>query len=225
MRISTVLTGAALAFASASVANAAVVVGEAQEGNTYTINFTGLNGEPPTAAPELQASLDLTFLTRSDNGRTYSFSYTIDNNSTVNSRISGIAFNAAEDLTGGSTSGLFSQVKLGRNYPVGIGNVDFCLTNNNGNSCAGGGNSGVTSGNSGSGQFTVTLAESADQLTIENFFIRFQSISPAVNGSTSGVGVEAAVPEPATWLMMMFGFAAVGGMMRQRKQMVKVTYA
>lgn len=35
----------------------------------------------------------------------------------------------------------------------------------------------------------------------------------------------AAVPEPATWLMMLFGFGFVGGMMRQRKQQVRVTYA
>ena len=225
MRISAILTGAALAFASASAANAAVVVGEAQEGNSYTINFTGMNGEVPTAAPELQAVLDLTFLTRSDNGRVFTFSYTIDNNSTVDSRLSGIAFNAAENVSGGSATGLFTRVKTGQTYPVGVGKTDFCLTNNNGNSCAGGGNSGIAAGASGSGNFTVTLAQGADQLTIEEFFVRFQSINPALNGSTSGIGIEAAVPEPSAWLMMILGFAAVGGMMRQRKQSVKVTYA
>ena len=226
MRISAILTGAALAFASASAANAAVVVGEAQEGNSYTINFTGLNGEVPTAAPELQAVLDLTFLTRSDNGRVFTFSYTIDNNSTVDSRLTGIGFNAAENVSGGTATGTFGAAKTNRNFPVGVGTVDFCLNGNvNGNSCAGGGNTGVTSGNTGSGTFTVTLAESADQLTIEEFFVRFQSINPALNGSDSGVGIEAAVPEPSAWLMMILGFAAVGGMMRQRKQSVKVTYA
>ena len=225
MRISAILTGAALAFASASAANAAVVVGEAQEGNSYTINFTGMNGEVPTAAPELQAVLDLTFLTRSDDGKTFSFSYTIDNTSTVDARLSGIAFNTDQTVTGGTASGLFTKVKVGQNYPVGIGTTDFCLTNNNGAACAGGGNTGITAGTSGNGSFTVTLAESADQLTIDEFFVRFQAINPALNGSTSGIGIEAAVPEPSAWLMMILGFAAVGGMMRQRKQSVKVTYA
>lgn len=35
----------------------------------------------------------------------------------------------------------------------------------------------------------------------------------------------AAVPEPATWAFMIFGFGAVGASMRRRKQNVKVSYA
>ncbi|MEM8917738.1 MAG: PEPxxWA-CTERM sorting domain-containing protein [Pseudomonadota bacterium] len=34
-----------------------------------------------------------------------------------------------------------------------------------------------------------------------------------------------AVPEPATWAFMIFGFGAVGAAMRRRKQNVKVSYA
>ena len=34
-----------------------------------------------------------------------------------------------------------------------------------------------------------------------------------------------AVPEPATWAMMMGGFGLVGGAMRRRKAQVRVTYA
>lgn len=45
------------------------------------------------------------------------------------------------------------------------------------------------------------------------------------SGTFTIQAVEAAVPEPATWLMMLFGFGFVGGMMRQRKQQVRVTYA
>ena len=45
----------------------------------------------------------------------------------------------------------------------------------------------------------------------------------AQNVTLSSVG---AVPEPATWAMMIFGFAAIGGAMRrQRKTNVKVSYA
>ena len=39
------------------------------------------------------------------------------------------------------------------------------------------------------------------------------------NGSLGGsVTIEQAVPEPATWAMMLFGFGAVGFAMRRRKQ-------
>lgn len=42
---------------------------------------------------------------------------------------------------------------------------------------------------------------------------------------TTGTSVPA-VPEPATWLMMILGFAAVGGMMRRRSaQEVRVRYS
>lgn len=34
-----------------------------------------------------------------------------------------------------------------------------------------------------------------------------------------------AVPEPTTWAMMILGFGMVGGAMRRRRQMVRVTYA
>ena len=35
-----------------------------------------------------------------------------------------------------------------------------------------------------------------------------------------------AIPEPATWLMMILGFGAIGGMMRaKRRQNVSVSYA
>ena len=48
-------------------------------------------------------------------------------------------------------------------------------------------------------------------------------------GSTAVVSLEtmAAVPEPATWLMMILGFGFVGGAMRakRRKQNVSVSYA
>ena len=41
-----------------------------------------------------------------------------------------------------------------------------------------------------------------------------------------GTEQMAAVPEPATWAFMIFGFGAIGGVMRrQRKANVKVSYA
>ncbi len=60
-------------------------------------------------------------------------------------------------------------------------------------------------------------------------------VTDGVNGQGSGVpetiyvrfsNFNSAVPEPATWAFMIFGFGAVGGAMRrQRKANVKVSYA
>lgn len=45
-----------------------------------------------------------------------------------------------------------------------------------------------------------------------------------LTGLTSG-GFAAAVPEPATWAMMIFGFGAVGGTMRRKKATTRVRFA
>ncbi len=60
-------------------------------------------------------------------------------------------------------------------------------------------------------------------------------VTDGVNGLVSGVpetiyvrfsNFSGAVPEPATWAFMIFGFGAIGGAMRrQRKANVKVSYA
>lgn len=44
-------------------------------------------------------------------------------------------------------------------------------------------------------------------------------------GTLTITEVGAAVPEPATWAMMLIGFGAIGFAMRRRKQNVKVRYA
>ena len=56
-----------------------------------------------------------------------------------------------------------------------------------------------------------------------------------IQGATGGAGgsfefgtftlTQAAVPEPATWAMMMLGFGMIGFAARNRRQQVRVTYA
>lgn len=70
-----------------------------------------------------------------------------------------------------------------------------------------------------------------DVFTIDNGMINFNTGTFAFAGLATGRStltiseVSAAVPEPATWLMMLLGFGFVGGAMRQRKQAVRVSYA
>ena len=62
----------------------------------------------------------------------------------------------------------------------------------------------------------------------ENNYIVFTGNSGS-NGSYGGQATfvpEAAVPEPATWAMMLFGFGAIGfAMRRRRKENVRVRFA
>jgi hypothetical protein len=53
----------------------------------------------------------------------------------------------------------------------------------------------------------------------------FTDLRGVPTGSTLTISaVAAAVPEPATWAMMIFGFGAVGSMMRYRRRSTIVTF-
>lgn len=56
----------------------------------------------------------------------------------------------------------------------------------------------------------------------------FTSLSGVPNGSTltiSAVAAAGAVPEPATWAMLITGFGVVGGSMRARRRTTAVSFA
>ena len=55
-------------------------------------------------------------------------------------------------------------------------------------------------------------------------FVYYDGITPAFGGLPGNVTVTAAVPEPATWAMLILGFGLVGAAMRKR-QSVRVRYA
>ncbi len=62
------------------------------------------------------------------------------------------------------------------------------------------------------GYFAFDLSNAGDGYASDSTGVRFS--------------VESAVPEPATWTMMIFGFGAIGfGLRSRRKQTVRVTYA
>lgn len=59
-----------------------------------------------------------------------------------------------------------------------------------------------------------------------NVAFAFPSVNPNSGRFGPNFQFSAAVPEPATWAFMIFGFGAIGGAMRrQRKANVKVSYA
>jgi len=48
---------------------------------------------------------------------------------------------------------------------------------------------------------------------------------PGAGSFNSTVSITAAVPEPATWGMMLIGFGMIGAVIRRRKALPTVRYA
>ncbi len=213
----------ALATALASPSVAAVVVDGATP-SSFTVVYNGNVNQTPV--PGLTASMTLNFLNTSNAGKTYNFSYSLTNTSSAPitaSRVSGFGINTTPNIVSATASGpTFTQTHVPGSFPNQGGTLEVCI--NASNQCQGGGNGGVTFGNTGTGNFSLTFASAQSQISMDAFAVRYQSITGTQLG-TSGTGfghVPPAVPEPATWAMMIFGFGAVGGAMRYRR---RVTFA
>lgn len=83
-------------------------------------------------------------------------------------------------------------------------------------------------------EFDIVQTGRVEFRDLQDLFVAGGTQTLLVNGTSGGNGsyagtlafVESAVPEPATWAFMIFGFGAIGGAMRrQRKANVKVSYA
>jgi len=211
-------TLAAAALLTATPASAADYLFDST-GDAYTLSFDGFSGDSSNVIAGLTSELLLT-LTGGLGTNTLTFSYELTNTSTTGgaaSRVSGFAFDSNPNATGASgATGDFANIFLGGNYPNGIGGVEVCLTNSG--SCAGGGGGGATLLDPATGSFSLSFGSQLTSVTLNDFYVRYQSLSD-LNGVTSASGKETGgVPEPATWAMLLIGFGAVGATLRTKKK-------
>lgn len=222
--IGTAIAAAGLTFAAPAAAEP-ILLDDSKVGESFSISFDGfVDGGP--ALDGLSGQLDLT-LQSIING-VYSFGYAITNTGsttdTVSSRLSGFAFNTDPDITSASSDGDFGFSTLDSNYPNGIGRVDVCFKGSRSGSCAGGGSGGVFDGDTGSGTLSLAFASAPTSLTLDDFFVRYQSIT-GIDGvgsasgrqitSTSSGGTE--VPAPGMLAIFAMALMALFGLNRRRK--------
>lgn len=208
----------AITMGAASAANAAYIFNT--EGQSQTIYFNGFNsGNGGALDSDLLAKLTLTLFDINANGD-FTFSYSFENLSTGNdagsSRLVNFGFNVDPNFQSASiVNGFFDNAKSG-NVVAGQPNVEFCATD--ANNCTGGGNKSGTleNGEVGTGKFFLNFASPQSSVSLDNLQVRWISL----NNGGSGYGLPTspgAVPEPATWMMMIMGFGGLGAMIRRRR--------
>ena len=206
----------ALATAAIGIATPAAQAAETvlYNGNTYTqgqsivIDFVGVQ------FPNSTGTLTLTL--NGTSGNDYTFLYSLLNTSTdPSTNISGFGFDvsgASLDLTTTTSTGTYSTISSGS--ISGGYSVDICATA--GSNCAGGSNGGPTPGGTASGSLNLEFASLPSSFTLMQPVIRMQNTGP--NGNGSDVGLPIAVPEPATWGLMLLGFVGIGVEIRRRRK-------
>mgnify|MGYP002779877872 CR=1 FL=1 len=218
--------GAAICASALSVsapASAALVVNpngsitaSGTAGGTAMLNFNGF--ADGSTIPGLTGALQLTFAGFSGNSALFNFVLTNTSSSPITgSRLTIFGFNVDPDITGATvtppTSDFTEVVRGGSAGSLGV--IEVCF---GGANCNGGGPGGPTLGQSASGTISLNFASPVTSVTLDNFYLRYQSINaPSLNiqGGSARGRVTPPVPEPGTWAMMLLGFGAVGFAMRR----------
>lgn len=220
LKILPLVAAAGLAFAATPALADPITLDPSSVGQSYTFNYNGFSDG--TTINGLTASTTFTLTSTSANSYTFSYSVANTTSDPLTSRVSSFAFNTDPTISSATSTGAFSYTTLNSNYPNGIGNVDVCFKDAATGSCAGGGSGGLTTGETGTGSFTLNFSSPISSLTLSDFFVRYQSITGAGNvTSASGEGTMTStggtsVPEPGVLGMMLGGIAAIALLRRRR---------
>jgi len=215
--LASVIAGAACLIAAPASAATVLSWSSGDLGVSQGVDFNGfVNG---VVTPGLTAHVDYTL--QSISGNDWTFGYSVHNTSSAPitaSRVSIFGFDITPDIVGSTSTGVYDTFTANGNVPQ-IGFRDACYSQVN---CAGGAGAGALIGQTLGGTFKLTFAVPETSLSLENLFVRYQSIDAPSLGlqgaSATGVPIGGGVPEPATWAMMIIGFGAVGSLARRNRR-------
>lgn len=201
-------------------------------GSSFTVDFDGFADSATNTVDGLSSSI--TFTLEEVTGSTYTFGYLVDNTTDggLTSNISSFAFNVDPDISGASVDGAYSFtfVTDGQandpSYPNQIGAVDVCFKSASSGSCSNSG--GVSEGSTGSGTLALFFDPDAAEITLSDFFVRYQGISGAggvtsasgqQTSSTTTGGTSSGTQVPAPGIVGLLGLGLFGlGFMRRRRR-------
>jgi hypothetical protein len=201
--------------ASAFSLNGSSVTGITSDdvGQSFDLDFNGNVNTNDVAGLKSKA----TFTLSSFSGTSAIWDIVLSNisDSGISSRTSALGFDVSALLSSGSSNGLFSKAKFNGSFPNQFGDIDVCFTN--GNTCQGGQNGGVSTGETGAFTATLNFASAVSSFDLSNFGVRYQSINGNGFNGDSGTGRGTTVndnaqdvPEPITIVgsAMALGFGS-----------------
>ena len=211
--IASSITGLALLAATPAAAEPILLDGD-DVGESFTLDFDGFTDGDVTV-DGLGAQLTLTLTSIVDN--VYNFGYSLTNTtdtaSGVDARVSSFAFNTDPEIVGAASTGTYNFTNTSSSYPNQVGTVDVCFQAAKTGSCAGN-RGGVFGGETGTGTLSLSFASAISSLTLDDFFVRYQSVSGAgdvssASGRTTSSSSSGGTRVPAPNMMLLFGFAAL----------------
>jgi hypothetical protein len=218
------LTGAmalAATLAISATAQAATILtwNNSNVGVTNSVDFNGADdGDLVTG---LTANIDYKLTSIGNSGKSWVFSYNVENTSDAPvsyADITGFGFNVDPNISSASATGEFTRDYSG--YVSGLGSREVCITS--AYSCSGSSWSGVSINDHGVGSFTLNFSSAKTSVTLSDLYVAYQSVYGGREWNDEAVGTPvvsvAAVPEPATWAMMLVGFFAIGSTLRSARR-------
>ncbi|KRB39871.1 hypothetical protein ASE02_08710 [Phenylobacterium sp. Root700] len=191
---------------------------DAQIGVANQVDFNGIVGGVVTAG--LTGQVTYTLQSIGGGGDTWVFGYSVLNTSSAPidaSRISIFGFDVTPDILSSTSTGTYDTWSSGNVAQLGFREACYSAVN-----CGGGAGVGALLGGPAlTGTFSLVFAADQTSLSLENLFVRYQSINSEALGLNGGSGAgvpTTVVPEPATWAMMIIGFGAAGAMIRRARR-------
>lgn len=166
-------------------------------------------------------SASTSFTLAAINTSSFLFDVVVENTTTSlweDSRVSRIGFNVDPNVTSVTASSPWVAL-LGGSFPNQFGALDICIQGESQGSCSGG-PGGVEIGDSASFSLELGFASLPGAVTLDNFGVRWQSLSSDALGynDASGTGKPVAeVPEPGTLGLLGLGFLGLSMAARRRR--------
>jgi hypothetical protein len=216
---------AAVIALGSTAAHAVPMLSFSTVGDTGTIEYDGNIGTNDVDG--LTAETTFTLIGISADGTEWMFEVTVRNTTddTIweEARVSRIGFDVDPSIVDAEATGSWEAV-LNQSFPNQFGSIDLCVQATSQGDCSGGpGGPGI--GETSSFDLTLFFASAIDSVVLDNFGVRYQSLTSEQLGFNGASGTGSGTPttrvaEPATIALLGFGLLGLG-LVRRRTARVE----